>query len=78
MEKSDNKHAIITVGICFLIAAIEGLDIQAAGIAAAGIREHFGLDSSQLGVFFSGGFWAYCLVHWSVVDSRTVLVVRKF
>ena len=42
MEKSD-KHAIITVGICFLIAVIEGLDIQAAGIAAAGIREHFGL-----------------------------------
>ncbi len=55
MEKSDNKHAIVTVAICFLIAVIEGLDIQAAGIAAAGIREYFGLDSSQLGVFFSAG-----------------------
>lgn len=55
MEKSDNKHAIVTVAICFLIAVIEGLDIQAAGIAAAGIREHFGLDSFQLGVFFSAG-----------------------
>jgi AAHS family 3-hydroxyphenylpropionic acid transporter len=55
MERSDNKHAIVTVAICFLIAVIEGLDIQAAGIAAAGIREHFGLDSSQLGVFFSAG-----------------------
>ena len=55
MEKSDNKHAIITVAICFLIAVIEGLDIQAAGIAAAGIREYFSLDSSQLGVFFSAG-----------------------
>lgn len=55
IEKSDNKHAIVTVAICFLIAVIEGLDIQAAGIAAAGIREHFGLDSSQLGVFFSAG-----------------------
>ena len=55
MEKSDNKHAIVTVAICFLIAVIEGLDIQAAGIAAAGFREHFGLDSSQLGVFFSAG-----------------------
>ncbi|MDR6629659.1 AAHS family 3-hydroxyphenylpropionic acid transporter [Acinetobacter lwoffii] len=55
MEKSDNKHAIVTVAICFLIAVIEGLDIQAAGITAAGIREHFGLDSSQLGVFFSAG-----------------------
>lgn len=55
MEKSDNKHAIVRVAICFLIAVIEGLDIQAAGIAAAGIREHFGLDSFQLGVFFSAG-----------------------
>ena len=54
-ESVSNKHAILTVGICFLIAVIEGLDIQAAGIAAAGIREHFGLDSSQLGVFFSAG-----------------------
>ncbi|OTH00037.1 3-(3-hydroxy-phenyl)propionate transporter MhpT [Acinetobacter sp. ANC 4973] len=55
MERSDNRHAAITVAICFLIAVIEGLDIQAAGIAAAGIREAFGLDSSQLGVFFSAG-----------------------
>ena len=55
MERSDNRHAIVTVAICFLIAVIEGLDIQAAGIAAVGIREHFGLDSSQLGVFFSAG-----------------------
>ena len=55
MEKSDHKHAVVTVAICFLIAVIEGLDIQAAGIAAAGIREDFGLDKSQLGVFFSAG-----------------------
>ena len=55
MERSDNRHSVITVAICFLIAVIEGLDIQAAGIAAAGIREAFGLDSSQLGVFFSAG-----------------------
>ena len=52
---SDKQHSVITVAICFLIAVIEGLDIQAAGIAAAGIREHFALDSSQLGVFFSAG-----------------------
>ena len=55
MQRSDHKHAVITVAICFLIAVIEGLDIQAAGIAAAGIRESFGLNSSQLGVFFSAG-----------------------
>ncbi len=55
MGGSNKKHSIITVVICFLIAVIEGLDIQAAGIAAAGIREHFGLNSSQLGIFFSAG-----------------------
>lgn len=54
-SSSARKHSVITVAICFLIAVIEGLDIQAAGIAAAGIREHFALDSSQLGVFFSAG-----------------------
>ena len=54
-QHTDQRHAVITVAICFLIAVIEGLDIQAAGIAAAGIREHFGLDSSQLGMFFSAG-----------------------
>lgn len=55
VETSDNNHAVITVAICFLIAVIEGLDIQAAGIAAAGISESFGLDNSQLGIFFSAG-----------------------
>ncbi len=54
-QRIDKKHAMVTVLICFLIAVIEGLDIQAAGIAAAGVREHFALDSSQLGVFFSAG-----------------------
>lgn len=55
--QKDHKHATITVAICFLIAVIEGLDIQAAGIAAAGIREYFGLESSQLGYFFSAGIF---------------------
>lgn len=55
VRQQDKKHSTVTVLICFLIAVIEGLDIQAAGIAAAGIREYFGLDSSQLGIFFSAG-----------------------
>lgn len=51
----DKKHSTITVLICFLIAVIEGIDIQAAGVAAAGIKEYFALDASQLGLFFSVG-----------------------
>ena len=52
---SDKKHATITVLICFLIAVIEGIDIQAAGVAAGGIKEYFALDAKQLGLFFSVG-----------------------
>ena len=80
MERSDNKHAIITVAICFLIAVIEGLDIQAAGIAAAGIREYFSLDQSQLGVFFSAGILGLlpgALVGGRIADKigrKTVLI----
>lgn len=59
MDKSthqiDKKHSTITVLICFLIAVIEGIDIQAAGVAAAGIKEYFALDQQQLGLFFSVG-----------------------
>ena len=55
LTSSDKKHATITVLICFLIAVIEGIDIQAAGVAAAGIKEYFSLDASQLGLFFSAG-----------------------
>ena len=80
MQRSDNKHAVTTVAICFLIAVIEGLDIQAAGIAAAGIRESFGLDSSQLGVFFSAGILGLlpgALVGGRIADKigrKTVLI----
>ena len=55
LTSSDKKHATLTVLICFLIAVIEGIDIQAAGVAAAGIKEYFSLDASQLGLFFSAG-----------------------
>lgn len=51
----DKKHTTVTVLICFLIAVIEGIDIQAAGVAAAGIKEYFTLDAKQLGLFFSAG-----------------------
>lgn len=57
MNHTKDTHAVFTVAICFLIAIIEGMDIQAAGIAASGIKEYFQLDSSQLGIFFSAGIF---------------------
>ncbi|MBI1451198.1 MULTISPECIES: 3-(3-hydroxy-phenyl)propionate transporter MhpT [Acinetobacter] len=55
MEQQQNtqRNAVMTILICFLIALIEGIDLQSAGVAAAGVSAHFGLDKSSLGLFFS-------------------------
>ncbi|WP_130803629.1 3-(3-hydroxy-phenyl)propionate transporter MhpT [Acinetobacter ihumii] len=45
----------ITILLCFLIAVIEGMDIQAVGVVATSLKEVFGLDKSQLGLVFSAG-----------------------
>ncbi|KXO87402.1 3-(3-hydroxy-phenyl)propionate transporter MhpT [Acinetobacter venetianus] len=46
-----------TIGICFIIALIEGIDIQAIGVAASSIKNYFELDSAQLGLLFSIGIF---------------------
>jgi AAHS family 3-hydroxyphenylpropionic acid transporter len=43
----------LTVFLCFLAALCEGIDLQAAGVAAAGIRQQFHPDSQWLAYFFS-------------------------
>ncbi|OTG90784.1 3-(3-hydroxy-phenyl)propionate transporter MhpT [Acinetobacter sp. ANC 3813] len=52
-QQSTQPKAVMTILICFLIAFIEGIDLQSAGVAAAGVGAHFGLDKSALGLFFS-------------------------
>ena len=44
-----------TIALCFIVALIEGFDLQAAGIAAPYIATEFGLTAVQLGWFFSVG-----------------------
>lgn len=39
--------------LCFLAALCEGIDLQAAGVAAAGIRQQFHPDGRWLAYFFS-------------------------
>ena len=46
---------MLTIGLCFLVALMEGLDLQAAGIAAGGIAQAFALDKMQMGWIFSAG-----------------------
>lgn len=49
------SRLMLTIGLCFLVALMEGLDLQAAGIAAVGIARAFSLDSMQMGWIFSAG-----------------------
>ncbi|EAB7523823.1 3-(3-hydroxy-phenyl)propionate transporter MhpT, partial [Escherichia coli] len=50
---SASYRLTLTVGLCFLVALMEGLDLQAAGIAAVGIAHAFALDKMQMGWIFS-------------------------
>jgi AAHS family 3-hydroxyphenylpropionic acid transporter len=46
-------NVAVTVGLCFLVAVLEGFDIQAMGVAAPRLAPQFGLDARQLGWIFS-------------------------
>ncbi|MGJ7550162.1 3-(3-hydroxy-phenyl)propionate transporter MhpT [Pseudomonas alloputida] len=50
-----SPRVAITIGLCFLIALLEGLDLQAAGIAAPGMASAFALGKLQMGWVFSAG-----------------------
>ncbi|MDQ8953722.1 3-(3-hydroxy-phenyl)propionate transporter MhpT [Acinetobacter rudis] len=54
-DQNQSRTSLITVFLCFVVAVIEGVDLQAAGIAASGIKAYFALSPEQLGVFFSAG-----------------------
>jgi AAHS family 3-hydroxyphenylpropionic acid transporter len=43
----------ITVALCFLVAVVEGFDIQAMGVAAPRLVPEFGFKPEQLGLIFS-------------------------
>ncbi|PVZ42714.1 3-(3-hydroxy-phenyl)propionate transporter MhpT [Pseudomonas sp. CC120222-01a] len=51
----DTSRVSITIGLCFLVALLEGLDLQAAGIAAPGMASAFALGKLQMGWVFSAG-----------------------
>jgi len=48
-------RARLGIFLCFLGAFCEGIDLQAAGVAAAGIRQQFHPDNQLLSYFFSAG-----------------------
>jgi AAHS family 3-hydroxyphenylpropionic acid transporter len=50
---STRHHMAVAVGLCFLVAVLEGFDIQAMGVAAPRLVPQFGLDARQMGWMFS-------------------------
>jgi MFS transporter, AAHS family, 3-hydroxyphenylpropionic acid transporter len=47
------SNAALTIGLCFLVAVIEGFDIQAMGVAAPRFGPEYGLTPEQMGWVFS-------------------------
>lgn len=54
LSKVDSR-LVITISLCFLVALMEGLDLQAMGIAAMSIAQTFELQKMQMGWIFSAG-----------------------
>lgn len=52
-ERTIQNSAKITLALCFILALMEGFDLQSMGVAAPMMREAFQLDPKQLGWAFS-------------------------
>ncbi len=57
----DSRVSITTVSLCYLIALFEGVDLQAAGVAAPKLAPAFHLLPNQLGWFFSASTFGLLL-----------------
>lgn len=75
---SSSSRLMLTIGLCFLVALMEGLDLQAAGIAAGGIAQAFALDKMQMGWIFSAGILGLLPARWLAECWRTVMVASAF
>lgn len=54
-SNAHQHRPVVTIGLCFLVALLEGLDLQATGIAAPHMAREFGLTPAMLGWVFSAG-----------------------
>ncbi|MBB5443840.1 MULTISPECIES: 3-(3-hydroxy-phenyl)propionate transporter MhpT [unclassified Paraburkholderia] len=50
-----DSSTALTLALCFLVAVLEGIDLQSTGVAAPRMAHEFGLSVSQLGLAFSAG-----------------------
>lgn len=49
------RDSLRTIALCFVVALLEGLDLQAAGVAAPHLVREFGLSPAALGWVFPAG-----------------------
>ncbi|RZF27886.1 3-(3-hydroxy-phenyl)propionate transporter MhpT [Paraburkholderia sp. UYCP14C] len=52
-----SSSTALTLALCFLVAVLEGIDLQSTGVAAPRMAHEFGLSVSQLGIAFSAGMF---------------------
>ncbi|MCC8403247.1 3-(3-hydroxy-phenyl)propionate transporter MhpT [Paraburkholderia sp. MMS20-SJTN17] len=52
-----SSSTALTLALCFLVAVLEGVDLQSTGVAAPRMSHEFGLSVSQLGLAFSAGMF---------------------
>ena len=70
--RTDSAALRSTIVFCVLTAFCEGMDLQAAGVAAAGIAAEFKPTSDQFGTFFSAstlGLFFGALIGGRLADS---------
>ncbi|WP_439892865.1 3-(3-hydroxy-phenyl)propionate transporter MhpT (plasmid) [Ralstonia sp. 25C] len=54
-RESAGSGIAMTLGLCFIVALLEGLDLQSIGVAAPRMAREFGLSVGQMGLAFSAG-----------------------
>ncbi len=81
MHTTSARDRTMTILLCVLVALCEGIDLQAAGVAAAGIGAEFKPSPDQFGTFFSAstlGLFLGAIIGGRLADGigrKKVLVV---
>jgi MFS transporter, AAHS family, 3-hydroxyphenylpropionic acid transporter len=81
MHTTSPRDRTITILLCVLVALCEGIDLQAAGVAAGGIGVEFKPSPDQFGTFFSAstfGLFLGAIIGGRLADSigrKKILVV---
>jgi AAHS family 3-hydroxyphenylpropionic acid transporter len=72
MNTASPSGRSMTIAYCILVALCEGIDLQAAGVAAAGIGAEFNPTPDQFGTFFSAstfGLFVGAVIGGRLADS---------